>query len=286
MMPPRALPLLAILLTSLACSNAPAPVNPSFPTTFSEAKQALHTMSANPRPLDRPRVVIGGFLDPNVSPPLYKMHFRRMSGGDDRIVTVSVGFCGSFDECRQKVLDAVDRAFPSADPTWTTEVDVVGASLGGLVARYAAAPSDDPAKPRRLKIARLFSISSPQQGATLADAVGFTQYHRDMRPGSPFMKALAAHDAQAAYRLYPYVRLGDEIVGEQYAAPPDRAPLWLPNPPLSLSHAGAMIDPRILADIGLRLRGGPPRTPQPPPPPPPPPNPPPSHEPATPLPSP
>jgi hypothetical protein len=253
---------------SLACSNAPAPTNPSFPVTFSEAREALREMSAHPRPLDRPLVVIGGFLDPNVSPPLYKWHFQRLAGGDDRIVTVSVGFCGSFDECRQKVLEAVDHAYPSTDPTWTTEVDVVGASLGGLVARYAAAPSDDPARPRRLKIARLFSISSPQSGATLATMLGFTQYHRDMRPGSPFMQSLANHDAQATYQLYPYVRLRDEIVGEQYAAPPDRDPLWLPNPPLTLSHAGAMVDERILADIGLRLRGEPPL----------------SHEPATPLP--
>lgn len=259
------LPLLT--LASLACTNAPTPTNPSFPVTFDEARQALDQMSSHPRPLDRPLVVIGGFLDPNVSPPLYKMHFQRMTN-DDRIVTVSVGLCGSFAECRQKVLEAVDRAYPSTDPTWTTEVDVVGASLGGLVARYAAAPSDDPAKPRRLKIARLFSISSPQSGATLANTLGFTQYHRDMRPGSPFMQALANHDAEATYQIYPYVRLHDEIVGEQYAAPPDREPLWLPNPPLTFSHAGAMADERILADIGLRLRGEPPL----------------SHEPATPLP--
>ena len=239
---------------STGCSNAPAPTNPSFPVTFSEARVALDRMAAHPRPLDRPLVVIGGFLDPNVSPPLYKLHFQRLTN-DDRIVTVSVGLCGSFAECRQKVVEAVDRAYPSSDPTWTTEVDVVGASLGGLVARYAAAPSDDPAKPRRLKIARLFSISSPQSGATLANTLGFTQYHRDMRPGSPFMQALAAHDAQATYQLYPYVRLKDEIVGEQYAAPPNRVPLWLPNPPLTLAHAGAMADPRILADIAKRLRG-------------------------------
>src|SRR3954471_9133351 len=217
--PVLVVPLLA--LASLACSNAPAPTNPSFPVTFDEARQAIHEMSAHPRPLDRPLVVIGGFPVRNVSPPLYKLHFQRLTN-DDRIVTVSVGFCGSFDECRQKVIDAVDRAFPSADPKWTTEVDVVGASLGGLVARYAAAPSDDPARPRRLKVARLFSISSPQSGATLATTLGFTQYHRDMRPGSPFLQALASHDADATYQLYPYVRLKDEIVGVQYAAPPDR----------------------------------------------------------------
>jgi hypothetical protein len=261
-------PLLAFL--SLACANAPQPTNPSFPVTFSQARDVLHDLSTHPRPLNRPLLIIGGYLDPNLSPPLDKMHFRHMAGGDDRIVTVSVGFCGSFAECREKVLDAVDRAFPSTDPTWTTEVDVVGASLGGLVARYAAAPSDDAAHPRRLKVARLFSISSPHEGAALANVIALSQFHRDMRPGSPFMTTLAAHDAEATYQLYPYVRLDDEIVGEQNAAPPDRVPLWLPNPPLQPSHGGAMADPRILADIYLRLRGDPPL----------------SHEPASPLPTP
>src|SRR5689334_22416854 len=93
----------SLAATSTGCSNAPAPTNPSFPVTFDEARQAIHEMAAHPRPLDRPLVVIGGFLDPNVSPPLYKMHFQRITN-DDRIVTVSVGFRGSFDECRRKVL--------------------------------------------------------------------------------------------------------------------------------------------------------------------------------------
>jgi hypothetical protein len=237
------------------CADNPTPANPSFPVTFSQARQALDDMAAAPRALQRPLVVIGGFWDPNVSPPLFKWEFHRLTG-DDRIATVSVGFCGSFDECRQKVIEAVDQAFPTHDPDFTTEVDVVGASLGGLVARYAAAPSDDNAHPRRLRIARLFSISSPHSGATLAANFGFTQFHHDMMPGSAFLRALAAADAQATYHVYPYVRLDDEIVGARNAAPPDHNPLWLANPPLALlAHAGAMSDPRILADIALRLRG-------------------------------
>jgi hypothetical protein len=233
---------------------APQPTNPSFPLGVDQAERALDYMSAHPRPLDRPLLVVGGFWDFNVSPPLYKWHFHRISG-DDRIVPVSIAFCGSFVECRAALIDAVDRAFPTDDPQFTTEVDVVGASLGGLAARFAAAPSPDPAHPRRLKIARLFSIASPQSGATMAADFGFTQFHRDMRPGSAFLQSLAREDAEATYELFPYVRLGDGIVGQQNAAPPNQAPLWLPTPPLQSAHAGAMTDPRILADIARHLRG-------------------------------
>ena len=235
-----------------ACADKPA--NPSFPVTFSQAHKAVAEMRNEPRQLSRPLVIIGGFADVNFSPPLFKSFFRGISC-DSQIITASVGLCQSFNDCRQKVIEEVDKACPSDDPMFTAEVDVVGASLGGLVARHAAAPADDPANPRRLKVARLFSISSPHSGATLAQLIAITSYHRDLRPNSTFLNRLAEQDADATYELYPYVRLHDEIVGAQNAAPPGVDPLWLPNPPLTLSHLGAMIDERILADIARRLRG-------------------------------
>jgi hypothetical protein len=251
-MPKYTVPLL-LMLALVGCADAPQPLNPSFPITFSQARAALDQMAAQPRPLSRPLLIIGGFCDPNVSPPLYKIEFERLTG-DNRIVTASVGFCGSFDECCKSAIDAVQEAYPSNDPHWTTQVDVVGASLGGLVARVAAAPSTDPSRPMRLKIARLFSISSPQNGATLA-RLGFTQYHKEIRAGSSFMQALAQSDSEAIYKLFPYVCLGDELVGQTNAAPPGRLPIWLANAPLVPSHLEAMIDPRIRADIARRLRG-------------------------------
>lgn len=235
-----------------ACAGKPA--NPSFQVTFSQAHKAVAEMRDEPRRLSRPLVIIGGFGDVNISPPLFKSFFQNISC-DSRIITVSVGLCQSFNECRQKVIEDVDRSCPSDDPMFTAEVDVVGASLGGLVARHAAAPSDDPSHPRRLNVARLFSISSPHSGATLAQLIAVTSYHRDLRPNSAFLNRLAEQDADATYELYPYVRLHDEIVGAKNAAPPGMNPLWLPNPPLTLSHLGAMIDERILADIARRLRG-------------------------------
>jgi pimeloyl-ACP methyl ester carboxylesterase len=155
------------------------------------------------------------------------------------------------------VLAAVERAAPSgAEAEWTAEVDVVGASLGGLVARYAAAPpQSSEGNRKRLRIARLFTISSPHDGANLAESVALTQFHRDLRPNSAFLRRLAESDPHPTYELYPYVHLGDEIVGEQHAAPAGTNPLWLSNPPLAPAHLSAMLDERILADISRRLRG-------------------------------
>ena len=242
---------------------AAQPVNPSFPVTVNEANHAVEEMRAHPRELPRPLVIIGGFMDPSVSTPLYKRWFGDVTR-NSKIIPVSVCFCGSFAECREKVIEAVDAACPTKDPERTVEVDVVGASLGGLVARYAAAPSTDPKHPRRLGVVRLFSISSPHSGSMLAKVIGFTDYLRDMQPGSPFLRSLARTDPAAKYDLYPYVFLHDEIVGSHYAAPPGMNPFWLAGPFLLPAHAGAMADPRILADIARRLRGEEPFTRMPP----------------------
>src|SRR5687767_8443131 len=98
---------------------AARPENPSFPVSFAQAAKAVDEMRAQPRPLSRPLVIIGGFGDPNVSPPLFKNHFKSISR-DSQIITVSLCFAQSFDECRRKVIEAVDRACPSDDPSFTT----------------------------------------------------------------------------------------------------------------------------------------------------------------------
>jgi hypothetical protein len=244
---------LVMLVAVGGCAQDPP--NPAFPVTSAQAREAIGEMRQNARRLERPLVIVGGFADLNVSPPLFAGFFKRIASEDSHIITISVGLSQSFEACRRQVIAAVDRACPTDDPAWTAEVDVVGASLGGLVARYAAAPSRDAGETRRLRIHTLYTISSPHAGATLADAIAITDYHRDMRGGSAFMKMLAEADATAGYELVPYVRLHDEIVGARYAAPPGRNPYWLPNPPLSLAHLGAMLDDRILGDIARRLRG-------------------------------
>jgi hypothetical protein len=106
-----------------------------------------------------------------------------------------------------------------------------------------------------LKIARLFTLSSPLSGAKIMKTLAITDFDRDMKPGSDFLKYLAENDAAAKYQVYAYVHLDDEIVGDRYAAVPNQNPYWLPNNNVLLPHREGVQDERILADISRRLRG-------------------------------
>jgi pimeloyl-ACP methyl ester carboxylesterase len=248
----RVLVLLAVVFSGLSCTNEPSPVNSSFRISRSKAAVAMREIGRKRKPLKRPLVIIGGYLDFfHFNANLTTSRLGR-TFADDRVITLAVDAGNSFQDLRQNLIAAVDKAFPTCDPNFTTEVDVVGHSLGGLVARYAAAPSDTPARGRRLKIARLFTISSPHTGSAFA-AYGITRFQHDLSPGSSFLAYVAGHDASATYSLFPYVLLGDNFVGQRHTAPPGQNPLWLAGP-MFFTHFNAMSDRRILADIALRLR--------------------------------
>jgi pimeloyl-ACP methyl ester carboxylesterase len=217
-------------------------------------------MRQSPKRLQRPVVVLDGFGPPLASWILAPNLKRTL--GDDRVIGVTFVFAESFDECRRRVTDAVQRHFPSDDPDATTEVDVVAVSMGGVVARYAAAPGAT-ARGRRLRVARLFTISTPHRGADLAALPGLLgRLQLDMRPHSDFLTRLdrrtVAAPGQDTFELIAYTRLADRVVGERNTAPPGHTPLWLPNLPLEPSHLACFTDPRIVADIARRLRGEPP----------------------------
>ena len=251
--------ILFALFGILIAGCTPEMVNPSFNLTHAQARADIAAMQRDPLPLDRPVVIVGGFLDPNLSSS-NECCLLRSIADHPRIIRVSLFTAGSFAECRRRIIDDVDKALPPTDPQWTQEVDVIGNSLGGLAARYAAAPSEDPAHPCRLRIARLFTVSSPLRGARLAQAIALTQFHRDMIPGSKFLQSLARTDAFATYTTISYVHLGDQTVGPPNAALPGARPYWLTDSFWIPPHMGAMYDPRILADIARRLRDEPPLT--------------------------
>ena len=253
MVPLPARLLSAVLLGAAATGCATAPANPSFALSATDARKALREMRQAPRPLERPVVVVHG-LGPAVASRVVANHIRRLTR-DRRVITASYDSLGSFDAARRRVVGAVERAFPDRDPHRTREVDVVAISMGGVVARYAAAPPVD-AKGKRLKVARLFTISSPHRGAAMAAlpaVLGRTQ--RDLRRGSIFLRELARREAALPpYELVPYGRLGDAVVGAENTAPAGTTPIWVPNLLLEDAHLTAFADPRILADIARRLR--------------------------------
>ena len=252
----RLLPCALLLAFISAGGCASAKPNPSFAVSTDDAQRALGEMRTHPKRLERPLVILSGFCDPGIASSHLRSEFKRLTG-DDRVIGVSFLFCGDFESCRRQVIEAVDKAFPSDDPNWTTEVDVVGVSMGGLVGRYAAVPTLKEPEGRRLRVARLFTISTPHRGARLAALPGWDPMHLAMRPGSPFLRRLERLEATPGgrgYEVYPYVRVGDWVVGQGNAAPVGLAPLWLPNLPLQDAHFMAFVDPRILGDIAHRLR--------------------------------
>lgn len=250
-----------ILMIGLAAAGCgPQPVDPAFPVSTAWARRDLSRMAAHPVTLERPLVVISGFLDPGFAALSMRDQFAQVTG-DKRIAIISLFECMSFEECRRKIVGVVGRAFPNNDPMQTTEVDVVGFSMGGLAARLAA----DPPRPgeRRLRIHRLFTIDSPNQGAIRAAQLPLLHpLQADMRPGSAMLMRLNARPPP--YPVVAYVRLGDKPVGERNAQVPGNPMWWVATPPFSNPHANAVEDPRILADISRRLRGEMPLTTLPP----------------------
>lgn len=248
--------------TWVALSRGMQPtVNPSFNVSLDSARRSFDQMDAHPQRLPRPVVMIGGFLDFG---RVMQRSAQRLAGafGDMPMITVSVTSCQSFAACRRRVLDAVNAAWPSDDPDHSIEVDVVGFSLGGLIARDAAGPSADPKDSRQLTMRRLFTISSPHTGAILAQRISLWQFHRDMRPDSAFINRVNAEPRD--YELFCYTHLNDEIVGEQHSAPPNVTAWWLADPRYFSVHRSSLSDDRILADIALRLRGETPLSHEPP----------------------
>jgi len=246
----------AIFLLSGCARQA---VNPSFAVSRADAKRAITEMERAPRGLDRPVVVLGGYHDPGVGPAAVCGRLRRVAGTQP-VVGVSYFFDRTFDDCRRDVIAAVEKACPSADSRQTVEVDVVGLSMGGVVARYCA--TERPGE-KRLRIRRLFTVSSPHRGSEAATAVpALSVLHRDLREGSAFLHRLELAEARESgagagpvYEIVPYVRLGDWMVGTRDAAPAGVTPWWVATPPLEDAHVGAPLDERILADIERRLRG-------------------------------
>ncbi len=252
-----------ILLQLAGCATGP--VNPSFPLAVDEARAEIDAMSASPKPAARPVLVLGGYMDPGLGTPKIVATIARVTGEKEQVLAVHFFMRGSFEACRDHLIRQVEAAFPSDDPHWTREVDVIGGSMGGIVARFAAMPreaeSDDAARPaKRLKIARLFTVSSPHRGAKMAVLPTFDSLAPDMREDSDHLKKLDAALVNCGYELVPYARLGDAVVGEENTAPQGVTPWWVGNPPLEFSHLNSFRDQRILADISRRLRGETPYT--------------------------
>lgn len=252
---------IALCLAASGCS-ADRPLNPSFPLRMEDARAALRAMEADRKPFERPVVVVGGYLDPGIAAHRVARRFRRITTQPEQVIEVVFWSNARFETCRARLVDKVRAAFPCDDSDGTVEVDVVGISMGGLVAMYAALePSEGDC---RLRIRRLFTIATPHQGARLASLPTLDRRQIEMRRGSGFLGSIRrVWRGEEPIELIPYVRLGDVIVGSENAAPEGEMAWWVANPPFESAHLDSPHDARITADIARRLRGEAPFTMEP-----------------------
>ena len=243
--------------------------NPDFPCTHEFAAMEMERMRATPVVPRRPVVVLAGYHAWKFTVGLLARRLHGMVGGPEGMyVSMAYPLSGDIEAIARRVVREVDARFPAergvggaggaggAGVHAMTEVDVVGVSMGGLVARAAASlPLVDGQK--RLRIARLFTLATPHRGAALAERVGVLRPDsaaRCMRPGSEFLERLNAGLASAKYELVCYARLNDTWVGASRTAPPGREPIWVSGTRV-LSHITITQDARIAVDIARRLRG-------------------------------
>ncbi|BAM04176.1 esterase/lipase family protein [Phycisphaera mikurensis] len=238
---------LAAFARSVALWPPPAdgPENPSFPLTVRDAWADLHRMHREPAPQPRPLVLVGGWLDPLVGMRWVQRRLGKCFARP-RILLVHHAIFATHRAYRDRLVAAVDAAFPGE------EVDVVGHSMGGLLARYAARPVEGA---KRIRIHSLYTLGTCHRGAAMAPLVPLEPLARAMLPGSPHLRMLDDALPAAEYRLVCYARLQDELVGTDRCAPAAHPLHWVPNRRFQRAHRRCRDDARLIADVARRIRG-------------------------------
>ncbi|MEO0511680.1 MAG: hypothetical protein AAF108_02135 [Planctomycetota bacterium] len=264
------LALLAITGAFMWVASCTAVVEPGQPLELTKVEVAAlrGEMEASPADLERPVVVLSGYHAwPSMADRLADRLAAVTSGDRDDFVDVAYTNVGEFDKMVSRAILTVDAAFPSDDPRETVEVDVVGISAGGLVARAAAMPLHKGlARDKRLKIRRLYTLGTPHRGALLAERIAPDPAAKDMVQGSDFLRSLDEDLPGIDYEIYPYAHLNDTWVGATRSAPPGYDPVWTGGRRM-FSHFGVSDNKMFILDIARRLRGDEPLASEPTPPP-------------------
>lgn len=262
------LPALAVTLAVPACIHR-ANTNPAITLTRAEAHAELKRLAAEPKALERPVVILNGYHTPHLLIAGLAQRLRMCtSGKPSDFLIISYVDATDLNEAADRVVREVNDRWPSSVAGETVPVDVVGLSMGGVVARLAALPACE--RPTvdgapvwnghgaptgaRLKIVRLYTLASPHTGARLARIAALDDAARAMRAGSAFLNRLNEALPKAEYTLVCYAHTGDVTVGARNAAPPGMTPIWT-NGTVMFSHGAIVENPWFAADMARRLRG-------------------------------
>lgn len=198
-------------------------------------------MARHPAALRRPVVILGGYhAPPNVAGWVRTTIYPLTSDKPEDFLCVSFPLATGIDDAAQRAARRIDARWRRAP-----ELDAIGLSMGGLVARLAAAEHG-------VRLARLYSFATPHNGAKRAARVSPDRAARDMKPGSPFLARL--NEADRPYELVCYGQAGDRVVDAAGWAPPG-VPAFVAPGSRILAHFTTPHNPWFVADLARRLRG-------------------------------
>ncbi|MHC4908235.1 MAG: esterase/lipase family protein [Planctomycetota bacterium] len=257
--------LLAVALAAGGCTNLTGPTDAS-PMSSADIRDEMTRMKAEPAELERPVAIIDGWLNLGGAAVIERELLLLTGADDDEFVRHSYALIfSSLESNARRTIELIEENWPSDDPEWTTEVDVVGYSMGGIIARVGALPPAEGQPPRkRLRIRRLFTIASPHRG--VGPWLGWAMIDQMSWAASLYAGSYRAwldeglRDAE--YELLCYGQGNDWVVGSNYA-PPGYGSIRAGGQ-FVFSHITAYGNHRHLADIAARLRGEEPLSPTPP----------------------
>lgn len=206
-----------------------------------EVEAELARMAREPVGLRRPLVVLNGYHTPPNEVWWAKARLSRLtSRRASDFGTVSYMYATRLGDAAEKAVRGVERRWGKG-----VEIDVVGISMGGIVARLAAHEMG-------LRMVRLFSFATPHDGSSRAVFIAPDEAARDMKPGSAFLTRLNAF--HRPYSMVCYGQENDAVVHHRGAAPPGERPFVAPGSWM-MEHFTTLHNPWFMLDLARRLRG-------------------------------
>lgn len=222
------------------------PTNLAVPV--SALARARDQMLTTPKPLDRPVVVIAGFADPGLYAALVARELCRLtSRTKPDFILPTINPFADITQSGARVAAQVRSRLATRGLDPDSPVDMVGMSMGGLVARTSGSGLiDEP-----LKIRNLFTLGTPHRGAQIADTISPSTASDQMRPGSDFLQRLDSHPVPE--HTHCFTMQGDKVIGPDSGVARGATEYRLPGRP-GEDHLHIMADPLALMHIARLLR--------------------------------
>jgi hypothetical protein len=224
--------------------------NPDFHLDDAALEADLARMAREPRALDRPVVILGGWHSPGVANWGVESVLRpHTSGRREDFLSITYPLKLSVGGAA-----AAAAAGMRGAGLWERELDLIGISMGGVIARGLAGGTFGHGE---LRVRRIFTIATPHRGAKVARVAMVDRCAWELRPGSKLINGLNGCNGSGP-ELVCYGVLRDWWIGARNTAPPWMQPHWIDVPPgvgRLCSHFAINHDRRVLVDIARRLRG-------------------------------